>query len=317
MLYRTAAFQGYAVKFSPFEEGKIAVAGSQNFGIIGNGKQYVLQFGPHGIQEVAAFDTQDGLYDCCWSEENENILISASGDGKIKVWDVHRPPQANPLRSLDEHTHEVHCVNWNVVRRDVFLSGSWDDSIKMWDLRSAGSIRTFKEHTYCVYAAVWNPQQADVFLSASGDCTLKIWDVRQPAASLTVRAHGAEVLCADWCKYNDCIVATGSVDKTIKVWDVRMPEREVTTLFGHTYAVRRLEFSPHSETLLGSCSYDMSVKLWDIAAPEDALVRSWDHHTEFAVGFNFSVLNPGLLASAGWDEMVYVWQQGQPDPRAM
>lgn len=36
-------FQGYGVKFSPFEEGKLAVATSQNFGIIGNGRQYVLQ----------------------------------------------------------------------------------------------------------------------------------------------------------------------------------------------------------------------------------------------------------------------------------
>ena len=40
--FRTA-FQGYSVKFSPFEDGKLAVATSQNFGIIGNGKQYVLQ----------------------------------------------------------------------------------------------------------------------------------------------------------------------------------------------------------------------------------------------------------------------------------
>ena len=24
-------------------------------------------------------------YDCVWSEENENILVSASGDGSIKV----------------------------------------------------------------------------------------------------------------------------------------------------------------------------------------------------------------------------------------
>lgn len=42
--FRTA-FNGYAVKFSPFEEGRIAVATSQNFGIIGNGRQYVLQVG--------------------------------------------------------------------------------------------------------------------------------------------------------------------------------------------------------------------------------------------------------------------------------
>lgn len=42
MWFKTA-FQGYSVKFSPFEDGRIAVATAQNFGIIGNGKQYVLQ----------------------------------------------------------------------------------------------------------------------------------------------------------------------------------------------------------------------------------------------------------------------------------
>lgn len=42
MWFKTA-FQGYSLKFSPFEDGRIAVATAQNFGIIGNGKQYVLQ----------------------------------------------------------------------------------------------------------------------------------------------------------------------------------------------------------------------------------------------------------------------------------
>ncbi len=45
------------------------------------------------------------IYTCI--QENENILVSAGGDGKIKAWDIRRPPQANPLRSLEEHTHEV------------------------------------------------------------------------------------------------------------------------------------------------------------------------------------------------------------------
>lgn len=43
------------------------------------------QMGPGGITEWRSFDTADGLYDCVWSEENENILVSASGDGSIKV----------------------------------------------------------------------------------------------------------------------------------------------------------------------------------------------------------------------------------------
>ena len=111
--------------------------------------------GPAGLQEVRVFDTADGLYDCAWSEENENILLSASGDGSIKVWDLAAPPAANPLRSLEEHTHEVYSLHWNLVRRDCFLSGSWDDTVKLWNLTHPGSLRTFAEHTYCVYAAQW------------------------------------------------------------------------------------------------------------------------------------------------------------------
>lgn len=47
--------------------------------------RYPAQMGPGGITEWRSFDTADGLYDCVWSEENENILVSASGDGSIKV----------------------------------------------------------------------------------------------------------------------------------------------------------------------------------------------------------------------------------------
>ena len=36
------AFNGYSVQFSPFDD-RVAVGAAQNFGIIGNGKQYILQ----------------------------------------------------------------------------------------------------------------------------------------------------------------------------------------------------------------------------------------------------------------------------------
>jgi peroxin-7 len=228
-------FNGYSLAFSPFFENRLAVTTSQNFGIIGNGQQYVLDVVPgQGLREVARFETADGLYDCCWSEENENVLVSASGDGSVKVWDVASGPRANPLRSFEEHTHEVYAVSWNQVRRDCFLSASWDDTVKLWSLHGPPrSERTFAEHAYCVYAAVWSPQHADVFASASGDCTLKIWDVRQPHSTLTIPAHEYEILSCDWNKYNDCVVATGSVDKSVKLWDIRNPRRELAVIPGH------------------------------------------------------------------------------------
>lgn len=36
-------FNGYAAKFSPFVENRLAVATAQNFGIIGNGRLHVLE----------------------------------------------------------------------------------------------------------------------------------------------------------------------------------------------------------------------------------------------------------------------------------
>ena len=37
---------------------------------------------------VPRYDTQDGLYDIAWSEIHENQLVTGSGDGSIKLWDI-------------------------------------------------------------------------------------------------------------------------------------------------------------------------------------------------------------------------------------
>ena len=243
---------GYSVEFSPFEENKLACATSQHFGIVGNGRQFVLDVGERGIGEVRHFDTQDGVYDCTWSEVNENHLLSATGDGSLKLWDTHAP--RNPLMSFEEHTHEVYSADWNLVTKDLFLSGSWDCKVKVWNPKSHKSLRTYKEHTYCVYSTVWSPLLPDTFASASGDHTLKIWDVNEAKSKQTIRAHEFEILTCDWNKYNEFEVATGSVDKTIRIWDLRNPKREVMELHGHSYAVRRLKYSPHNENIIASCS---------------------------------------------------------------
>ncbi|KAL2938830.1 Peroxisome biogenesis protein 7 [Bienertia sinuspersici] len=310
-------FNGYSVKFSPFYEHRLAVATSQNFGILGNGRLHVLDLSPSSpssIAELAFFDTADGIYDVAWSESHDNLLVAAIADGSLKLYDLSLPPPQNPTRSLNEHTREVHSVDWNPTRRDSFVSGAWDDSIKLWTVDRPTSVRTFKEHAYCVYSATWNPRHADVFASASGDCTVRVWDVREPGSTMIIPAHEHEILCCDWNKYDECLLATGSVDKTVRVWDVRSFRAPLTVLAGHGYAVRKVKFSPHQRNVVMSCSYDMTVCMWDFML-EDALIGKYDHHTEFAVGIDMSVLVEGLLASTGWDETVYVWQHGT-DPRA-
>lgn len=58
----------------------------------------------------------------------------------------------------------------------------------------------------------------------------------------------------------------------------------------------------------------MTVRLWDISSNvEDALLKTWDHHTEFAIGIDFSIHEPGVVGSVGWDGQLYMWHHdGNP-----
>jgi peroxin-7 len=98
--------------------------------------------------------------DVAWSEENENIVASCSGDGSIKLWDL--SSRQNPFRSIPAHSKEVSALDWNTNDTNLFLSSSWDDTVKLWSFADCTCVRSFQRHTYCVYSVKWceSPQSA-------------------------------------------------------------------------------------------------------------------------------------------------------------
>jgi hypothetical protein len=55
--FRTQGFNGYAVKYSPFYDNRIAVASAANFGLVGNGRLYILELTANGIQPLKQYYT--------------------------------------------------------------------------------------------------------------------------------------------------------------------------------------------------------------------------------------------------------------------
>ncbi|GAA99599.1 uncharacterized protein L969DRAFT_411797 [Mixia osmundae IAM 14324] len=338
---RTDGFAGYALAWSPFFPGRLALASSQNFGLVGNGRLHLLGYQPQtrqlGVEK--AFDTQDGLYDLAWSETHENQIVSASGDGSIKLWDI--ALNDFPIRNWHEHQREVFSVDWNNLDKSTFASSSWDHTIKLWRPELPHSLQTIPAHSACVYAALFSPSQPQTLASVSSDGFLKVWDLNSPTAasgnaSLAIPAHPTEILSLDWNKYQPFLVATGSVDRTVKIHDIRkassamstptaMPGQAcVETLLGHDYAIRKVAWSPHSATLLASASYDMSARIWNAQSPgtigqppqlqwsgksaqSTNLRKVHTAHTEFVVGLAWSLYEDGLIASCSWDTETHLW----------
>lgn len=337
-LLHTPGFAHYSLAWSPFHTTRLALASSANFGLVGNGRLHLVSVhpGPNGMQNITLdkyYETQDGLYDVAWSEIHENQLVTASGDGSIRMWDV--VLNDLPIRVWQEHSREVFSVDWSNIKKDTFASSSWDGMIKLWLPDRPRSVLTMQAHHSCVYQALFSPHQPDLLASCSTDGTLKIFDLRTQtyapptggintnfatpltAAVLTVPASTTEVLSIDWNKYKPFVLASAGVDKMAKVWDCRMIKLgEVgqvggqceTQLLGHEYAVRKVQWSPHRADVLSTASYDMTCRVWSTTPPPGRILHIHDPHTEFVVGCGWSLYEDGVLASCSWDGRLNVFR---------
>ncbi|XP_060096018.1 peroxisomal biogenesis factor 7 [Heteronotia binoei] len=304
-VFRLPGRHGYAVESSPYLPRRLACAASQYYGIAGCGTLVVLEQSDAGIHLFRSFDWNDGLFDVTWSENNEHVLVTCSGDGSLQIWDTTQPE--GPLQVYKEHTQEVYSVDWSQTRGEqLIVSGSWDQTAKLWDPTVGQSLCTFKGHEGVIYSTIWSPHIPGCFASASGDQTLRIWDAKAPRLPVVIPAHQAEILSCDWCKYDQNLLVTGAVDCNLKGWDLRNIRQPVFSLFGHTYAVRRVKFSPFHATVLASCSYDFTVRIWDFSKL-DPLLETVEHHTEFTCGLDLSLHHPGQVADCAWDETVKIY----------
>lgn len=85
----TPAFAHHGVAWSPFYENKLAIAASANYGLLGNGRLSVATLAPPNNAVIdKTFETQDALFDLAWSEIHENQVVTAGGDGTIRLWDI-------------------------------------------------------------------------------------------------------------------------------------------------------------------------------------------------------------------------------------
>jgi len=124
---------------------------------------------------------------------------------------------------------------------------------------------------------------------------------------MIIPAHDFEILACDWNKYVRRLLHSdglhGQDHQGLGRQELQGPHLSAKwpQLRGQEGQVLSAPTGPHGFVLLRHDS---------VLLRHDALVGRYDHHTKFAVGVDMSVLVEVLLTSAGWDELVYVWQHG-------
>ncbi|KAJ2796878.1 hypothetical protein H4R21_004543, partial [Coemansia helicoidea] len=117
-----------------------------------------------------------------------DVLVSASGDRTIKIWDL---TTRSCVLTLDDHARGVACLDFD--GRHI-VSGGSDRSLRIWDVQTGVCERTIPAAHADLVRSVMFDRRMDVIVSGSYDETIKVWSFSTGALVHTFRnAHSSRV----------------------------------------------------------------------------------------------------------------------------
>jgi len=187
---------------------------------------------------------------------HRNQVVSASGDGSVKVWD------ASSEREIKGHGQAISgCCLY--AQGDSLVTASRDATISIWNVSANNEpniVQTFDKrtssdaiHSKSINALAVSPDGAR-FTTGSDDNTVKIWSTHSSRCVATLAGHTQPVRSLSYSP-DGKFVASASWDRSIRIWDASSG-LAINTLQGiHQDWIDCVAYSPDGQ-LLASAGHD-------------------------------------------------------------
>ena len=145
----------------------------------------------------------------------EDLLVSASNDDNIRIYDTNRGKELNTLQSKKYgaanicYTHDPHSV--------VYSSTKGTHAWRYHDLEANRYVKYFHGHTGRVNALHVSPM-TDAVLSASEDKQVRLWDLRSGECEAVLKAPGIPTCSFDEQGLVFCVAAETGI---VRLYDAR------------------------------------------------------------------------------------------------
>lgn len=155
-----------------------------------------------------------------WFPRSAHLLLSASMDCRIKLWEVYNERRC--VRTYYGHRQAVRDINFNNCGKQ-FLSAAYDRYIKLWDTETGRVISRFtsRKIPYCVK---FNPDKnkQHLFVAGTSDKKIICWDIRSGDIVQEYDRHLGAVNTITFVDEHRRFVTT-SDDKSLRVWEWDIP----------------------------------------------------------------------------------------------
>ena len=234
-----------------------------------------LEKGVGGARDVVAASRERSPLPPVWRKATTTLLLSASEDATIKVWDLER---RCCVRTLRGHEGAVKCVATFGLHRGGgggfntgvrVLSGGSDKMVRVWDLGTGQCVHSMKGHTggitsCAVFAHGSGGRRAELCLTGSEDESLRVWDLDHGECVKVLKGHDECVTC---CAVYGGRGGTAGVDDDEEEEEQEEEEENLEDM-GDASRQRRKERRRQRHTKLAlSGSYDETLRVWKLRLP--------------------------------------------------
>lgn len=148
-----------------------------------------------------------------------HLLLSASMDGKCKIWDA-VSSEMQVQRTYAGHSEGVRAIHMT-NDGSHFLSSGFDRLIRHWDLETGQATGTFSNRKMA-YDVKYYPRDNNIFIAACSDNRLYQWDIRSGQVCQEYNHHLQPCNTVTFIDDGRKFVST-SDDKKILVWEFDIP----------------------------------------------------------------------------------------------
>ena len=179
-----------------------------------------------------------------------HLLLSASADSKIKIFDVFREQEL--LRSYSGHTKALTDAEFSPTGVRM-LSSSLDRYMKLWDVETGQCQGRFKTGAI-PHVVKFNPSAPHEFLAGMSDKKIVQFDTRVPAESdkSMVQEYDHHLGPINTITFvdEDRRFITTSDDKSLRAWDINIPVPIKFIAEPYMYALTRATLHPSGKHAL-------------------------------------------------------------------
>ena len=216
-------------------------------------------------------------------------------------------------KSFGEFDGLVQAIGFSPDGKSLIAAGGRPGqfgSISVWDLATMEKTRSLRGHADAILALAISPD-GKTLATASYDRLLKLWNLQDGSEIHTLKEHTDAVYAIAFSP-DGSRLASAAGDRTVKVWDASTGQKLIS-LSDSTAELYALVFAPDGTRLLAA-GVDKSIRAWRLDGQTATLEHSVFAH-EGAVNRLTTLPALGLLASAGEDRRIKLWDLASLEPR--